>query len=1273
MADNNNTNANNIDFSSLYQDNRTEQDYLRSIDRRLKDLTSQLSNMSQSSAQDRRNNTSDQNWRNAGKADAQQARRRLQNSQKDFLDGIDEAVSQALGLSDMQKRLEKAADEFADALGANIKDMPYKLGKKSTEYAISIFESVPGVKPLADQLTKSRNAYFEEALKYQKNATERIKAQREKAELEAKKQQIAAEKSEFAKAFSSEKGTKGYNKALDEYDDQLSDIEKKIAGIKKPGNIGFKGLKDVFTSDMSSWKDFAYNAKSTIGSNFMSGYGLVGDLSNGAGKELLAKFAPDIADAVSGGLSGLLSASGGPVGLAITAGVEVITSTIDATLGKSLENVAEDFDKLMKGLATTVNRGADSARKATEEGNKRLRADIETLIREPFEILKKSAQEVYDAWDSNVRLINQTQGYSKTDLMNLMESYSSRLKSEGLTSEIDAANITNNLAKVLQSGLQGDVATEFAYEATKLNAAIPTQDFFQYASTYASLAANAVKDGMSQSEAIKYATQQLDLFASDIAYASRQLTGGFSSGLSAASDLFQKAVQISVAAKTNNPSNLAGTLTSVSAIVGAVAPDLTSSIVDAVYNAAVGGNSSQIVALRSLAGINASNTEFLKEFANNPQGVLYDIFSKLGSMQKMSSSNYMEVAEGLSNVFGISSDALSRVDFNYLADAVKSMKVNNSSLQENISLLKSGQSTTNADQMKMDQVNKYILDEGLTYVLDNEAGRAIQEHMWDEQENIKLMQNTYGVELRGQALSLLTSIGSTIQTILGFLNPFSSYNPLTNLIKTTVEAATADDSVKAVLEAGKIGSGNQEVLSNLTTYGKDLNLTNSYLSMIQKAVSGQPTKYEWGELAKSAYKSLGTSATGAQISSSSSINNANYSKTINLQRMGSSFSRMLGTMSNFFTSTVDDKVQNAIKQETSRLASNYVNKISKSAISKTVDEYIANPEKYGIGDIIYSSKLAGASKASGLSGFNEEVQARSRQLVEQKVISDLTEKAKQDAKAQAYQNVITKADSGYYGSTGYNAWAASASKYGISDLASVMDELGYTEADVQNYFNTLDAQYGQRAIQEREKTEEEFWQNVQDLLTLSNSYVHDVFDKGDVMGIFWPGIDSWLSDIDSTGTSGGKTVGGSGFRGEMNEWFYQTDADINSFHTEMITQFKGFRKDWTDFYINHTTYTQHLTGTSDGESLLNQLDEVKSKKGKTTEDVINTLSDALMKNNIGDLLDPTVQTNVFLASILQAVQTIVQQNNTQGKLKLPDAISALATGMTVSTNTKTNA
>ena len=89
----------------------------------------------------------------------------------------------------------------------------------------------------------------------------------------------------------------------------------------------------------------------------------------------------------------------------------------------------------------------------------------------------------------------------------------------------------------------------------------------------------------------------------------------------------------------------------------------------------------------------------------------------------------MEVAESLSSIFGISMDAFARVDFNYLADAIASMNVNDAALLENMDLLASGETTTSAEEMRMRQINQYMIDEGLSYVLDNEVARSIQEHM----------------------------------------------------------------------------------------------------------------------------------------------------------------------------------------------------------------------------------------------------------------------------------------------------------------------------------------------------------------------------------------------------------------------------------------------------------------------------------------------------------------------------------------------------------------
>lgn len=655
----------------------------------------------------------------------------------------------------------------------------------------------------------------------------------------------------------------GFEDALKEQilgDNFKKEVSKSLSGFADslgvsvkdlPNGIGQKLGKDLFT-ELGKSKAGAKVANTFTKAGSQAASAITGGLSTAT------KVIKDGGSVLSAGVKGLGTAAAavGPELLAVGAAAAVVTLGLLA-----IDPALEGFVNYAKTALKTMNRDNDQRKKNTELMKKRLEADVNTLVEQPFAILKQSAQEVYDAWDKNVRLINATQGYNKSDLQNLMSNYASRLRSEGLDDVISGTSIIDNLASVLQSGLSGRVAEEFAYLATKLNAEIPTQDFFNYADTYASLAANAIKNGASQSEAISYANSQLEQFASDILYASRQLSGGFSTGLKNASTLFEQSTKIATAAKTGNASQIAGVLTSVSAIVGAVAPDLTDSITSAIYDTATGGNTSQIVALRSLAGINASNTEFLQQLARDPQGVFSTLFSNLANLQNMSKSNYMEVAEGLSDVFGISSEAFQRIDFNYLAKAISQMNLNNSSLSENLEHLASGQTTTTTEQLKMQQINKYLIDEGLSYVLDNEATRAIQEHMWDEQLARQMTEAEYAVNLQGSALDYLESIVHTISNLLKLLRPgYAIAIGISNLEKTAKAAVQKRAEVAATLAASNVGAPNLKTFTQLTTPGITSMLTDSLIaSMVklklpylgstkQRSVS---SSYKWGTISKS--------------------------------------------------------------------------------------------------------------------------------------------------------------------------------------------------------------------------------------------------------------------------------------------------------------------------------------------------------------------------------------------------------------------------------------
>lgn len=490
----------------------------------------------------------------------------------------------------------------------------------------------------------------------------------------------------------------------------------------------------------------------------------------------------------------------------------------------------------VKSLFTTILGSANRYQKSREvmidSAYKRLVADTETMVKTPFEILSSAAQTLYDTWSNNLATISTSQNYTKSDVQDLISSYAQRLQSEGLAKYISSASITDNLSKVLSSGLSGAVAEEFAYLATVLEAAVPTQDFFSYASTYASIAANAIKQGDSQNAAIQKANDSLATFASGILYASRELSGGFTTGLQDAQSLFEQAAKIAQAGRTGNISDIASVLLAVRGEVGSIAPDLASSITDTIYQTLTGGNSSNLVALRSLAGVNASNTEFLRAVANNPKQVFSAMFSALGSMYNQSPDAYMEKAEGYAQLFGLSSEAFQRIDFNSLASAITSMNMDNTELSDNIKLLLEGQTTTSTEQLKMQQINQFMIDEGLSLVMDNAAAQAIQQHMWDEQMNQQLMENQYSVELAGNSMKAIEQIMSGINSIFKMFRPSAWLQGVENIILTKAAVPAQREDIKQLLNLSKIGKGNAQELYHLTTYGQRLNAVPDLVSMM---------------------------------------------------------------------------------------------------------------------------------------------------------------------------------------------------------------------------------------------------------------------------------------------------------------------------------------------------------------------------------------------------------------------------------------------------------
>ena len=797
----------------------------------------------------------------------------------------------------------------------------------------------------------------------------------------------AAKKDPRVKRFSDDlnKVTSSLSKSITDFIEQAGD------NIAATGSTGF---------NMSNFKDFAEGFSTAFKG---------GDLSWTAVADGIGSMSQ--ATASLGASMGSAVAVAGPYVAAIAGAAIAIDYVTD-----QFKAIGESLGKFGGAVAAAANKTQGLEKKARELGQIRLEEDLKSVIQAPFEVMKDAANEMMRVWDESLKTITATQGYSKADLQTLIGSYASRLRDEGLASVVSSADITTNLTKVLESGLSGKVAEEFAYLATKLNAAVPTEDFFGYASTYASVAANALAAGASEQQAIEKANAELEQFANNLLYSSRELAGGFSSGLKNASGLFEKATEIANASHgVGDVSEISGVLTSVSAMVGAIAPDLAGGLVDAVVQAATGGNSSAVVALRSMAGTGASNTAFLQALAKNPQQVFSTLFTNLAEMQSMNSDNYMEVADALSTTFGLDRGAFARVDFAMLANNIAQMNTNSGALNQNMQLLSSGQTTATEEQLRIQKINEYMIDEGLAYVLDNEVARSIQEHMWDEQLALEIEKNTYGVELVGTTSELLQTIGHSVENIMNFLNPIAWAKKIFNVIDSANEVKAQTEDIKTLLEANVVGTGNMKALSQLTTRGTKLNLTNSYLEMLN-----QPSAV--------ASRKIGSTLI-------STVLDMNLGRAI-----GAAGS---GWLSSFGSSASEANLVTGAIQASMR---------SSAQASGPSSRYSwANVGKSAFGSIAAKKSSAGNYEALSAS---QTMAAASKSKLES-FFGTMTDYVK---KGRSYEE-----------------WASQASAYGITNLSAALSDYGLTEADAKNQFQQTEAQQASMYNYTRQQLEDQFW------------------------------------------------------------------------------------------------------------------------------------------------------------------------------------------------------
>lgn len=1023
---------------------------------------------------------------------------------------------------------------------------------------------------------------------------------------------------------------------------KIGDLTKNLFGDVSGDEIA-KGLNSLF-------KDLSSNPDADLGALFEGLKGIdLGPLGNSiasGGSELVGTFT-ELTATVGSSVATL------GVGLVVLAAVEAMVKRVE----KGLHQASEGLEEFKQSVVQAEERYSSSRIKNIELANERLRADVQTLVEEPFNILKKAADEVYSAWSANARLIGGTQGYRKEDLQDLMSAFARRLESEGLSRVVSSTDIYNNLAKVIESGLTGGAAVEFAYQATRLNAAVPNQDFFGYVESYASVAANAIAAGKSEAEALQIANNSLEEFSNSLLYASRDLTGGYGTSLKSAQTTYEAAVKISQAAKSSNINTIASSLLAIQGYVGSIAPDLANSLTEKIYQLAVGGNAEDIVALRSLAGINASNTEFLRAFANDPQSILSNMFANLGKMFTQSSDAYMEKAEAYASLFGISAEALQRVDFQSLATAIKQMNANSNALDQNIKLLREGETTTTADQLKIQQINQYMIEEGLAYVIDNEAAQMIQEHMWNEQMKRELMEAEYGVNIVGGVASAIEKIKQGIETIINIMNPFAWLGNASDLVKSVQDSNDIQADIKSVLEAGVVGKGSKSDLYNLTTRNKKLDLTPSLLELLGGMSKYSNSEYEKGGLLQRIANAVIHPVTGGSDLISDAVSgvlHAVYTKE-GRQSLKDAASSLWSAGTDFWTGD--------LKGEFSELKNTWRSLTNAFTTSAGYTEIYKSKNKITLPSSQYSWSSASKSSAALSSALLSQTTGEVSGGIVSNVLNAISSSVSVvKDKISKWLSGDTLAENYIKKGKSYEEWRKDLASQGVEDVDEALKSAGYKPEDVESYYEAKRAELGMQEKAEDRAEQKAFWKVGTNFLDLrfweefssptktALSNVESKIDSMLVLQTSWQ--ESQIHYLQSI------------VKNQV-DWkdYFDTTWLAESWKNEFVGESGLFTKFFNEFvnkFVEHTYYDASGYKYSDVTDIQRRED---AEKGSA----VYALADALT-GNLVDLKDPQVQTNAILAQILVVVSAIMNQNNNVAStVSLSDALSGLALGLTSST------
>ena len=395
------------------------------------------------------------------------------------------------------------------------------------------------------------------------------------------------------------------------------------------------------------------------------------------------------------------------------------------------------------------------------------------------------------------------------------------------------------------------------------------------------------------------------------------------------------------------------------------------------------------------------------------------------------------------------------------------MNVNNASLEQNMALLASGQTTTTAEQLRAQQINEYMIEEGLSYVLDNEVARTIQEHMWDEQMQREMIAATYSVELAGASSEMMQNITRAVWK-LSHLGESAWTNPVTNVQLTTEAISALQSDIATLLNSRQIGSSTAAsnlAFARLTTGNADLGLSTNYLELL-----GNTSQYSQVQ-DKFAATTWGAGMTQQETKTATDL--GLYIGQQIRQGIKKGWNWFQDTSADIFNNLADkvgisDYItftgsKDSTKESTADL-------FGPNSIESQLNAVRSGGRgtRYNISSA-YSWGTVGKSFNSALgSYYTNDTDVSPYQLIS-------ATSAMSNQQLTKVQNFLDSVEEAVSSGMSYAEWEGSASKYGISNLASTLEELGYTEQQLKDAYNDQVDKIDSEKALARQTKEEEYW------------------------------------------------------------------------------------------------------------------------------------------------------------------------------------------------------